>query len=61
MAKEWDRKEVKSASPSSLFTGGIDIDLYGKGNDNGKHAHGWGKTENEARENAYKHWDEKYR
>jgi hypothetical protein len=61
MGKEWDRKEVKTVDVSSLITGGIDVHLYGKGKDAGKESHGWGANEREARENAYKHWDEKYR
>jgi len=28
--------------------------------DYGKHVHGWGRTEGEARENAYKDWRENY-
>jgi len=61
MADHWDRKEVRSMHPTSILSGGIDIDLYGQGKDAGKHAHGWGRTEREARENAYREWDQKYR
>ena len=58
--KKWDRKEVVTVDPGSLLSGGVDVYLYGKGKDYGKHAHGWGRTEEEARENAYKHWRENY-
>ena len=58
--KKWDRKEVVTIDPGSLLSGGVDVHLYGKGKDYGKHAHGWGRTEEEARENAYKHWRENY-
>ena len=61
MNPEWNRKEVKSVSLTSFIAGGVDIDLYGQGKDNGKHSHGWGQNEQKARDNAYKQWDEKYR
>jgi hypothetical protein len=61
MVKEWDRKEVRRDSVSNLLIGGVDIWLYGQGKDQGKQAHGWGRNESEAREAAYKEWDEKYR
>lgn len=57
---KWNRKEVVGVDPGSLLSGGFDVHLYGKGKDNGKHAHGWGRTKEEARENAYKHWRENY-
>ena len=58
--KKWDRKEVVTVDPSSFLSGGVDVHLYGKGKDYGKNAHGWGRTEEEARENAYKYWRENY-
>jgi len=42
--KKWDRKEVVTVDPGSLLSGGVDVHLYGKGKDYGKHAHGWGRT-----------------
>jgi len=36
--KKWDRKEVVTVDPGSLLSGGVDIHLYGKGKDYGKHA-----------------------
>ena len=51
--KKWDRKEVVTVDPGSLLSGGVDVHLYGKGKDYGKHAHGWGRTKEEARENAF--------
>jgi len=56
----WDRKEVVSVHPSTLLSGGVDVDLYGHGKDAGKHVHAWGRNEEEARETAYKRWREKY-
>jgi len=38
--KKWDRKEVVTVDPGSLLSGGVDVHLYGKGKDYGKHAHG---------------------
>jgi len=58
--KKWDRKEVGTVDPGSLLSGGVDVHLYGHGKDYGKHPHGWGRTKEEARENAYKHWWENY-
>lgn len=58
--KRWERKEVVTVDPISIFSGGVDVHLYGQEKDYGKHAHGWGRTEEEAREKAYKDWREKY-
>ncbi|MBP8717466.1 MAG: hypothetical protein KBI07_00030 [Candidatus Atribacteria bacterium] len=58
--EKWDRKEVVTVDPISIFSGGVDVHLYGQGKDYGKHAHGWGQTEEEARARAYKDWREKY-
>ncbi len=58
--KKCDRKEVVTVDPGSLLLGGVDVHLYGKGKDYGKHTHDWGRTKEEARENAYKHWRENY-
>lgn len=57
---KWNRRERVSVSVSSVISGGVDVDLYGEGKDYGKHAHGWGRTKEEARENAYRDWREKY-
>ena len=55
------RKEVHSADPSDLVSGGEHTHLYGTGEDSGKHASGWGRDAKSSRDAAYRDWDEKYR